>query len=214
MRVLMGVPGSRSCRRVPFGDHLILATASLMVAGAAERSTKTSDMQRADEWIYIDSDSVNIIISRHERNRRVSIEELEEQTGVSTRTIRFYISQGLLPGPRSRGRGAVYDEEHLARLKLIQRLRRERMPLTDIHDRLTGLSTSDVQGLLAEEERRHQVLEAAALNASPRDYISALLARARESRGESSTPRGIVEHFALGGVSGSEVGAMGAPARH
>jgi DNA-binding transcriptional MerR regulator len=117
-----------------------------------------------------------------------SIEALEARTGVSARTIRFYISQDLLPGPRTRGRGAAYDEEHLARLKLIQRLRGERMPLFDIRDRLTGLSAADIGGLLDEEERRHEVLEQAASSTSPKDYISTLLARAREDRGEAITP--------------------------
>ncbi len=40
--------------------------------------------------------------------------------GVSERTIRYYVEEGLLPSPRGRGRGAHFDDEHLVRLRLIR----------------------------------------------------------------------------------------------
>ncbi len=40
--------------------------------------------------------------------------------GVSERTIRYYVEEGLLPPPRGRGRGAHFDDEHLVRLRLIR----------------------------------------------------------------------------------------------
>ncbi len=40
--------------------------------------------------------------------------------GVSERTVRYYVEEGLLPPPRGRGRGAHFDDDHLVRLKLIR----------------------------------------------------------------------------------------------
>jgi DNA-binding transcriptional MerR regulator len=57
---------------------------------------------------------------------------LADRAGVSIRTVRYYIQQGLLPGPEARGPGAHYKEEHLDRLLLIKRLQREHLPLAEI----------------------------------------------------------------------------------
>ena len=48
-----------------------------------------------------------------------SMSDLVQLTGLDARTIRYYISQGLLPKPLKRGRGADYSGIHLDRLKLI-----------------------------------------------------------------------------------------------
>ena len=40
--------------------------------------------------------------------------------GVSERTVRYYVEEGLLPPPRGRGRGAHFDDDHLVRLRLIR----------------------------------------------------------------------------------------------
>ena len=49
----------------------------------------------------------------------MNLAELGEETGVPPRTIRYYISRGLLPGPNQAGRSASYGREHVARLKEI-----------------------------------------------------------------------------------------------
>jgi DNA-binding transcriptional MerR regulator len=49
----------------------------------------------------------------------MNLAELGEETGVSPRTIRYYISRGLLPGPNQAGRSASYGREHVAQLKKI-----------------------------------------------------------------------------------------------
>jgi DNA-binding transcriptional MerR regulator len=104
----------------------------------------------------------------------LSIEELAERAGVSVRTVRYYIGEGLLTGPANRGKYASYDEDHLARLRLIRRLVDQHVPLADVRERLAHLSLDEVQSLLQQEERQ-QVAEAA----SPRAYVSGLLSRAR-----------------------------------
>lgn len=52
----------------------------------------------------------------------LTIDELAAQVGMTVRNVRAYASRGLLPPPRLRGRTGLYDEEHLARLTLIQQM--------------------------------------------------------------------------------------------
>lgn len=49
----------------------------------------------------------------------LNLAELSEESGVPPRTIRYYISRGLLPGPNQAGRSASYGREHVERLKAI-----------------------------------------------------------------------------------------------
>src|SRR6185503_5191336 len=113
-----------------------------------------------------------------------TIEELADRAGVSVRTVRYYISQGLLAGPGSRGRAAAYGAEHLARLRLIRRLAEQHVPLGEQRRRLEGLSLADVRSLLGDEERHDRALERAEVARSPRDYVAGLLARATAARTE------------------------------
>jgi DNA-binding transcriptional MerR regulator len=107
-----------------------------------------------------------------------TIDSLSETVGIPIRTIRFYISEGLLPGPGARGKAATYSEEQLLQLRLIRRLVEERVALAEIRERLASLTTEEMRGLLADEERRTAALDRAA-DRSPRDYIAALLDQAR-----------------------------------
>jgi DNA-binding transcriptional MerR regulator len=47
------------------------------------------------------------------------IDDLARAAGMTTRNVRAYQDRGLLPSPRRSGRVALYDDAHLARLKLI-----------------------------------------------------------------------------------------------
>jgi DNA-binding transcriptional MerR regulator len=67
-----------------------------------------------------------------------TLAELSEESGIPARTIRFYISRGLLNGPVKSGRGAVYTTEHLARLETIQQLQSEGRMLAEIAHDLSG----------------------------------------------------------------------------
>ena len=62
----------------------------------------------------------------------LKLTELSKRTGVPPRTIRLYITRGLLPGPMRRGRGALYGQEHLERLDRIRKLQSEGLTLKDI----------------------------------------------------------------------------------
>lgn len=48
------------------------------------------------------------------------------------RTIRFYIAQGLLPGPVRAGRAAAYGKLHLTLLNRIKELQAQRMTLAEV----------------------------------------------------------------------------------
>jgi DNA-binding transcriptional MerR regulator len=117
--------------------------------------------------------------------RALSIEELAQAADVPVRTVRYYISEGLLSGPGGRGRAATYDDEHLGRLQLIRRLVDQHVPLAEVRKRLAQLSGAEVESLLRTEQRREAALRRAS-QTSPQDYISGLLNQARRAR--SPTP--------------------------
>lgn len=79
---------------------------------------------------------------------RYEITELEEETGIPPRTIRYYISRGLLAPAYGRGPSATYDLGHLLRLRLITRYKQERRPLGEIRERLGEMSDADVEAAL------------------------------------------------------------------
>lgn len=53
--------------------------------------------------------------------RRYSIDELASLAGVTPRTVRYYIAEGLLDPPIGEKRGAHYVQRHLDQLVLIRR---------------------------------------------------------------------------------------------
>ena len=62
----------------------------------------------------------------------LSLADLASESGLTERTIRYYISRGLLEGPARGGRDAFYTNEHLKRLREIQRNQRQGRTLTEI----------------------------------------------------------------------------------
>jgi DNA-binding transcriptional MerR regulator len=57
----------------------------------------------------------------HSNHLRYSIHDLATLASVPTRTVRFYISQGLMDRPHGAKRGAWYEDRHLQQLLLIRR---------------------------------------------------------------------------------------------
>jgi DNA-binding transcriptional MerR regulator len=76
------------------------------------------------------------------------LNELSAAAGVTTRTIRYYVQQGLLPSPGTRGPGTRYERAHLERLQLIRRLQRQHLPLAEIRLRLEALDDDGVREAL------------------------------------------------------------------
>lgn len=68
-----------------------------------------------------------------------AISDLAEKSGISVRTLRYYLAQGLLPAPVRKGRLTRYPQSTLQRLLLLKRLRAAHMPLADIRERLDAM---------------------------------------------------------------------------
>ena len=79
-----------------------------------------------------------------EEDLEVSLEELAEQSGVTTRSIRYYQTQGVLEKPRRDGRDARYNHQHIERLALI----------ADMQAR--GLKLEAIRNLLGRDGDRHR----------------------------------------------------------
>jgi len=79
------------------------------------------------------------------------IHELAERAGISVRTIRYYIEEGLLPQPPSKGRYSSYSRIYLDRLELIRRLKESYLPLKEISFIMNSLSDEDVHRRLKEQ---------------------------------------------------------------
>ncbi len=71
---------------------------------------------------------------------RLTLAELAEASGLPARTLRFYITRGLLEGPIKAGRNAEYTREHLARLERIRGLQAEGRTLSEIGRSLGGVA--------------------------------------------------------------------------
>ena len=70
-----------------------------------------------------------------ENPHRFSIDELADLGGVSRRTVRFYVQEGLLPAPLGVGRGRHYDQSHLDRLLYVKAEQEAGRSLDDIRAR-------------------------------------------------------------------------------
>ena len=75
------------------------------------------------------------------------IDELAERAGVSRRTVRYYVQQGLLAAPRGFGRGKHYTAAHLETLIRIRTMQEGGTPLALIAkvlgDKARGETSSD-----------------------------------------------------------------------
>ena len=109
---------------------------------------------------------------------RYTLTELADLAGVTPRTVRFYLAQGLVPTVGVAGPGAKYDDTHLARLRLIRRLQREHQPLAEIRRRLDTLDDADILALVGEPDPE-------APSDSAIDYIRRVTAPAQTAVRES-----------------------------
>ena len=80
-------------------------------------------------------------------DERYSLTELADLAGVTPRTVRYYLAQGLLPAVGQSGPGSKYDDGHLARLRVIRRLQAEHLPLAEIRRRLETLDDGEIREL-------------------------------------------------------------------
>jgi DNA-binding transcriptional MerR regulator len=82
-----------------------------------------------------------------EPDRFLRIQEVSDETGLTTRAIRYYEEQGLLqPVARSEGSYRLYDPDDLERLRFIKWLRDD-----------AGFSLAEIRQLLEDEAARRAV---------------------------------------------------------
>lgn len=65
-----------------------------------------------------------------------TLSDLAKLADVTPRTIRYYITQGLLPSPGQQGPSTRYDDSHLELLRVIKKLQNAHFPLAEIRARL------------------------------------------------------------------------------
>jgi len=129
----------------------------------------------------------------------LSLRELTAAADVSVRTVRYYISEGLLPPPVGAGSASSYTAGHLARLRLIARLKGSYLPLKEIRHRLAGLDDIAVRRLLGDEE--------APAPHPPPDSAAAYLDRALGSRQAPTAPQSAPPGTRPEGVWGMQASA-------
>ena len=81
-------------------------------------------------------------------DERFGIEQLASLGGVSRRTVRYYVQEGLLPAPLGVGRGRHYDSTHLERLLRVKALQERGLSLGEVRRELAargGRDASDVR---------------------------------------------------------------------
>lgn len=92
------------------------------------------------------------------RPDRYTLAELEDRTGIKGRTIRYYITEGLLPPAYGRGPSATYDHDHLLRLEAINQMKEQRQPLKSIKESLEQLTTDDLSMMLNSTDQPEAVV--------------------------------------------------------
>lgn len=100
----------------------------------------------------IDSATSHCHYSTMSDDERYSLTELADLAGVTPRTVRYYLAQGLLPAVGQTGPGSKYTPGHLARLQLIRRLQAEHLPLAEIRRRLETLGDEEIRDLIGSNE--------------------------------------------------------------
>jgi DNA-binding transcriptional MerR regulator len=90
--------------------------------------------------IEIRQSGVSMIpVAQKKDSPRYTARGLAELVGLSERTVRYYVAEGLLPPPPRRGRGAHFGEGHLTRLKLIRAMQQAGNDLGAIGEYLAEL---------------------------------------------------------------------------
>jgi DNA-binding transcriptional MerR regulator len=74
----------------------------------------------------------------------LTLQDLVTRSGMNLRTIRYYMQEGILQGPDTRGKYAHYSQLHLDRLELIQRLKNMYLPLQEIRHIIETLTPEEI----------------------------------------------------------------------
>jgi len=114
-------------------------------------------------------------------DRLLRIGEIAAQAEVSTRTVDYYTSLGLItPAARSGGNYRLYDPSVVDRIAMIRRLEDHGVKLDDINAALTASPSTGLPDLLKRIDEDLRTLREAAATAGPEDHglLTAVAARA------------------------------------
>jgi DNA-binding transcriptional MerR regulator len=117
--------------------------------------------------------------------RTYKLDELARATGMSARTVRYYVQRGLLPAAAFRGKDTAYGHEHLVRLRAIRRLQEAFFPLDAISAELESRSLAEIERIA---DGKVAPVFAARASAEPHD-APAPAERERERGAEDEDPR-------------------------
>ncbi len=123
----------------------------------------------------------------------ISIAELARQAGVTVRTVRYYVAEGLLPPPAGAGPRSAYGREHLIRLEAVRRLKARYYPLAEIRRTLAGRSAEEVGALIAELSGGAAGVNAIGRPLPPPRDRAAVVDRIGEGEARSELPLGRAE---------------------
>lgn len=117
----------------------------------------------------------------------LTLARLADQSGVSERTIRYYIQFGLLPAPEGAGPRSRYGRSHLGRLRLIRMLQDRHLPLSAIRKVLARRSEREIARIAESSGRKAPT--------SALDYVRSLLGSDAEGASLSMfAPRPVEPH--------------------
>jgi DNA-binding transcriptional MerR regulator len=83
-------------------------------------------------------------------DRRVSSE-------LNERTLRYYISEGLMDAPDDKGSAAVYSKKHLLQVLVVKALQARYLPIKRIREILWRKSNKELEGILRDYVREQSV---------------------------------------------------------
>ena len=77
-----------------------------------------------------------------------TIKEIKAKTGITPRTIHYYIKERIIPPATGSGRWARYNDEHILRLNLIKEMQKSHLKLSGIRQALNEMSRSEMEEVL------------------------------------------------------------------
>jgi DNA-binding transcriptional MerR regulator len=131
-----------------------------------------------------------------DEEQQFSLSELTEAAGVSARTVRYYIGEGLLPPPVVAGPRSYYTGDHLNRLRVIGHLKDAYLPLKEVRRRLNQLDERQVAVLAhSQPPARSAIEESYSMQAPPSesldsaaDYVARALGQPPLARSSAPPP--------------------------
>jgi len=86
------------------------------------------------------------------RQEKYTISEIAEKTGLTRRTIRYYVQTGIIPSPEGKGGAARYTDEHLVMLQMIRILQSSHLKLEGIREAISGMTIEEMESVLDKVE--------------------------------------------------------------